>query len=329
MRFLRNREIKAFIILLVAIASTAIAACFFFPHAAVAIASTALLVFIGLFLFFTYRRYAQIDRLSAYLRKINRGDYTLDVSDNTEGELSILKSEIFKVTVMLREQNEALCRDKTRLSNALSDISHQLKTPLTSMFMMTDLLYDEDLPDEKRREFTGRIRAQLERLEWLVSALLKLSRLDAKTVRFRRNAVPLVRLIEKAAAPLLIPMELKNQTLTVAGDVVVRCDENWTGEALLNILKNCVEHTPGSGKITVECADNPLYTEIRISDSGPGIDPKDLPHVFNRFYRGKNASNDSVGIGLAMSAAIIEEQGGTIEAKASSKGSVFIVRFSK
>ena len=327
---LRNREIRRFLILLLILYIPVTTLCFLISPLAGVTVGTVLILFIVLMLIFTRHRYNQIKKLSEYLKNINSGNYMLDVRDNLEGELSILKSELYKVTVMLREQNEVLKKDRAALADALSDISHQLKTPLTSMFMMTDLLCDADLPEEKRREFTSHIRSQLRRLQWLVSSLLKLSRLDAKTIQFKPGLVETSRLVEKAVSPLLIPMELKNQTLNVQSEgCFLRCDENWTAEALLNILKNCVEHTPENGEIAVICTVNPLYHEICIHDNGPGIDENDLPYIFNRFYRGKNASDDSVGIGLAMAAAIIQEQGGNIVASSKPQGSVFTIRFPK
>ena len=328
---LRNSEIKRFIVFLLILAALCSGVGFVLSVSAGVVALSTSFLFIMIFLIFTRRRYAQIAKLSSYLKRINSGDYALDVRDNVEGELSILKSELYKVTVMLREQNDMLLRDKAALQNALSDISHQLKTPLTSMFMMTDLLCDAQLPEEKRCEFTDRQRAQLERIQWLVSSLLKLSKLDAKTVTFKLASVSAKTLLGKACAPLLIPIEIKNQTLTVEdGGVMLRCDENWTAEALVNILKNCVEHTPEGGQLSIVCASNPLYTQILVRDSGAGIDLADLPHVFSRFYRGKNASDDSVGIGLAMAAAIVTGQNGTIDAANHPQGgSVFTVRFPK
>lgn len=331
MSVLRNKEIRVFLALLLILAAVGTALCFLLPYSAGYIAAAGSALYITLLLLFTKRRYSQLERLSAYLKKVNSGDYALDVRDNTEGELSILKSELYKVTVMLRERSESLLKERNKLSEALSDISHQLKTPLTSMLMMTDLLCDSSLPEGKRAEFTARMRNQLERLEWLVSSLLKLSKLDAKTVRFSPRAVPAKRLFEAAAAPLLIPAELKNQTILFSDNgMSLYCDEKWTAEALLNILKNCVEHTPENGVISLSCSDNPIYTEIRVEDSGHGISEGDLPYIFKRFYRGKDAADDSVGIGLSMAAVIIREQGGAIDAKnLGAGGSAFTIRFPK
>lgn len=326
----RSREIKLYALLLLVIGAASTMACFAISTAAGIVAGAASLLFILSLLFFTRWRYRQLARLASYLKRINSGDYALDVRDNTEGELSILKSEIYKTTVMLRERSALLLRDKAVLETALSDISHQLKTPLTSMLMMTDLLCDNNLPEHQRRAFTGRIRSQLERIQWLVSALLKLSRLDAKAVDFKQAHISVNALIEKASAPLLILMELKNQSLVIKdGGMALSCDNNWTAEALLNILKNCVEHTPEGGEIMITCEANPLYTQLKITDSGSGIPKEDLPYIFKRFYRGKNAADDSIGIGLAMAAAIISEQGGTLDAQSTPGGSVFTIRFPK
>ncbi len=328
---LRNREYKQLVLTLAALLIITTAAGFLVSVAAGIICGASVFCVSAAALLFTLRRYSSIEKLNAYLKRINSGDYALDVRDNIEGELSILKSEIYKVTVMLRERSEQLERDKAALQNALSDISHQLKTPVTSMFVMTDLLLTPDLPDDRRLVFTDRIRAQLERLSWLVSALLKLSRLDARAVAFKRDSVPAQRLLDKATEPLRIPAELKNITLRTQGDgVLVDCDENWTAEAVLNIIKNCVEHTPDGGVIDIACSENPLFAQIRIEDSGPGIASDDLPHIFTRFYRGNNAADDSVGIGLAMAATIVQEQNGSIDAgSAASGGSVFTIRFPK
>ena len=287
-----------------------------------------LLLLIGLF---NKRRYEKLDELSAYLHRICSGDYSLDIRDNEEGELSILKNEIYKVTLRLSEQSELLKKDKLYLADAISDISHQLKTPLTSMMMMTELLANPNLETDKRIDFTRQMRLQLERIEWLVSSLLKLSKIDAGTIQFKKESVNVRELINKATQPLIIPMELKQQCLIVEGDEACFVgDFNWSREAIVNILKNCMEHTPIGGEIRVHTVENPLYTEVVIVDNGEGIDPEDLPHIFKRFYRGKNASNESVGIGLAMARSIVLQQNGDITVKSEKgKGTSFRIRFYK
>ncbi len=256
---------------------------------------------------------AQVAGLSAYLRRIDAGDYALDVRDNGESSFSLLKNDLYKVTVRLREQAELLQKDKTALSNLIADISHQIKTPLTSLGVLADLLA-EDPPEADRRAFVERLRAQLGRIQWLVAALLKLARLDAGTAAFKSEPVDVRRLIERALEPLQIPLEIKRQRLEVHGeaDASFTGDLNWSAEALTNVVKNCVEHTPEGGRIEISYGANALYAEIIVSDDGEGIASRDLPNIFNRFYRGENAGENSVGIGLALAKAIFTAQGGDI-----------------
>ncbi len=267
---------------------------------------------------------AQVAGLSAYLRQIEAGDYALDVRDNGEGSFSLLKNDLYKVTVRLREQAELLQKDKTALSNLIADISHQIKTPLTSLGVLADLLA-EDPPEADRRAFVERLRAQLGRIQWLVSALLKLARLDAGTAAFKSEPVDVRRLIERALEPLQIPLEVKKQRLLVQGSegAGFTGDLNWSAEALTNVVKNCIEHTPEGGTIEIRYTANALYAEIVVSDDGEGIASRDIPHIFDRFYRveksgDKNsAAGDSggAGIGLALAKAIFTAQGGDISVR--------------
>lgn len=340
MAFFRNREIQILTIV------TMLLSAIFITGGFLVSIRTGILILIAVFLLcltfflFTVHRYRQIRKLSEYLRRISAGEYSLDIRDNEEGELSILKSEIYKVTLMLSEYNEQLKREKLLLSEQIADISHQLKTPLTSMMVMVDLLRDENLPEDKRREFTSHIYSQLERIEWLVSSLLKMAKLDAGVVQMNRQEIPARILVEKALSPLLILMELKEIAYSMdpaypinsvnENDLVLNCDLYWTAEALINILKNCIEHTPRGGKIKISMKDNPLYSEIQIADNGEGISKEDLPRIFTRFYKGRNASPDSVGIGLAMSKSILRIQQGdiTVESKPGI-GSTFFIRLYK
>jgi signal transduction histidine kinase len=329
---LRNREIVLLLISMGLISLAAISIAAFFSLFTVALTFITAALLIASCLLFTWWRYREIEKLAGYLRQISSGDYTLDVRDNREGELSILKNEIYKVTLMLSEQSLSLQQDKTQLKNAISDISHQLKTPLTSMKVMADLLSEARLPVKKREQFTRNIRVQLERIEWLVSSLLKLARIDTGTVKFKKEPVVVEKLIQKALEPLLIPMDIKGQSVLIKGEETVTFigDLNWTVEAVLNILKNCVEHTHEGGVISIFYAENPLYTEIIIADNGKGIPREDMPYIFKRFYKGKNSSEDSVGIGLAMAYSIITSQNGDIEVKSEKdKGAQFRLKFYK
>lgn len=318
---LRNREILWLFVTMCSISLVAIviSAMMSLPVAVLTCITSALLITCSLV--FTRWRYTEIENLSRYLRQISNGNYTLDVRDNQEGELSILKNDIYKVTLMLSEHSALLQHDKVQLTNAISDISHQLKTPLTSMTVMADLLSEPELPPEKRTEFTRNIRIQLERIGWLVSSLLKFSKIDAGTVQFKKDPISVRTLFQKSLEPVLIPMDIKEQTVSIKGDDAVSFlgDLNWTAEAVINILKNCVEHTPEGGEISISFAENALYTEVIIADNGKGIPKEELPYVFQRFYKGNNASEDSVGIGLALSHSIITSQNGDINIK-SEKG---------
>lgn len=281
----------------------------------------------GVYIFNRLRQRAAMNRLCHYLQEIVDGRDTLALPENNESERSILQNQIYKTTVALHQYSMQLQRDKLALADSLSDISHQIKTPLTSLFVLCDLI--EDAPEAQRLDFLQRMRAQLHRIEWMVKALLKMARLDAGAAGLKREHVEVDALIDRALAPMRTPMELKQQTLKLWGEKGLSFDGDfvWTAEALANILKNCVEHTPPGGRISVAYHRNPLYVEIVIADNGVGIDEQDLPNIFTRFYRGKNASDDSVGIGLAMAKAIIEQQGGSIEVRSiPGKGATFVVR---
>lgn len=285
-----------------------------------------------MFTLFTKQRYHSIRKLSDYLQNVYNGVEAMDIRDHKEGELSILKSDIYKITSILKQQSLSLQKDKTFLAEALSNISHQLKTPLTGMLVMSELLQDEDLPKKKRMEFIAQIQTQLIRIEWLVTSLLKISKIDAQAIEFHRSPVSLKQILEKAIAPISIPMELKEQscTLDCNNHLLVLADENWCVEAFVNILKNCMEHTPKGGHLSIQCEDNPLQTNIVIKDDGCGIDHEDLPHVFERFYKGKNASSESAGIGLSLSKMILLEQNASIEVESEpGTGTCFTIRFYK
>ncbi len=327
---LRNREFRQMLIVMTIVAIIGSAVAFFIQPAAGLLMLIFSLLLILTVIVFTRSRYRDIGELSAYLRKVYHGDYSLDLRDNREGELSILKNEIYKVTLILSGQKQLLESEKLALADAISDISHQLKTPLTSMSVMAELLQSDKLETEKRREFSKNLEAQLSRMEWLLSSLLKLARMDAGTIQFKKEEVSVKKLIGKVIKPLLIPMELKEQTLLEEGEAVASFigDADWTCEALINIIKNCIEHTQVGGTISIRYSQNPIYTEIVIADNGSGIDKEDLPFLFQRFYKGKNASSDSVGIGLAMAGSIIDGQNGNISViSKKGEGTSFSIKF--
>lgn len=265
------------------------------------------------------------------MNNILNNNYSFDIRDYEEGDISNLKNDIYKMTVKLKEQSDLSQKDKKYLEEVLSDISHQLKTPLTSMYVINDvLLSDKKMKDNKKQEFLMKNRKELERIEWLVTTLLKMSRLDSGSETLKIKEVTMDNLIKKVIEPLEIPIELKNQTLSLEYDskIILNIDINWTTEALINILKNAHEHTKENGKIIIRGTDTPIYTEIEIMDNGEGIDPKDLPHIFERFYKGKH-NKESIGIGLNMAKKIINLEKGEIKAISTSQGTTFNIKFYK
>ncbi len=281
----------------------------------------------GFHLYLNRKRYGAIAALSRSIDRILHGQDRVLTEGSEEGELAILHSEIGKMTVRLRTQTDQLLADKRLLSDAIADLFHQIRTPLTSMNLTVSLLADDRLAPETRLRYLHELKGQLARIQWITETLLKLSKLDAQTVRFAPESVSVAELIGQAAEPLRIQMELKDVDFTVEGDATIALDRAWTVEALSNILKNCFEHTPSGGGIAVRTESSPVFVRIFVRDSGTGFDPMDLPHVFERFYRGRNASADSIGIGLALTREIVASQNGTVTAKNVDGGALFTVTF--
>lgn len=284
-----------------------------------------------IYLCYKNREYKKVKELEIYLNKVLKGDYSIDIREYSESYLSSLKNDIYKVTNLLKEKEQYSNHEKVYLESVLSDISHQLRTPLTSMYVINDILENDDIEYEKKKEMLSLNRSQLERIEWLVTSLLKLSRLDSGMITFKKESIVVATLIEQALAPLEIPIELKEQKVVIEGDkkISLMVDEKWTTEALVNIIKNAYEHTPLKGTITISYSENPIYTEIKVMDTGEGIPKKDLPHIFKRFYHG-NTNKESIGIGLNMAKSIIEKQNGYIKVESKKgKGTTFIIQFYK
>lgn len=275
-------------------------------------------------------RYKQLQQLSRHLDNLLLYGTPLPIQNYQEGELSILASQIQKMTLRLTESAEVSKKDKQYLADSLADISHQLRTPLTAMNLAVAMLRTPGLSNQRRMELSRELSSLLSRMDWLVETLLKFSKLDAGTVQMAQDRISVHTLIAQAAAPLAIAMDLRNQTLTIhCKDETLRGDFTWTVEALGNILKNCTEHTPNGGTITITAHETPLYTQITVEDTGPGFSPGDIPHLFERFYKGSNASESSYGIGLALARTIIVSQNGTIQASNGSHGAVFTIKFYK
>lgn len=277
--------------------------------------------------YFIRKLYKKIKEIDYDVDKILQGNYEINILDYNEGSLSSLKNNIYKMTVKLRESNELILKEKNNLEELLEDISHQIKTPLTSMYMINDILQKET-NFKVRQEFLDKNEKQINRIEWLVTSLLKMSRLDNGSVKLKKEMTNVDTMLTKAITPILPLIESKNiKVKHEKQNLKIKIDPDWTSEALLNIIKNACEHTKDS--VTITTSSNPLYTAIEVKDNGEGIDKKDLSHLFERFYRG-NHNKESIGIGLSMSKKIIELQNGTIEVKSHvGKGSTFIVKFFK
>lgn len=331
MEFLRNREVVRTFLFHILISAAASAAAFVwdarFGLFTMAFAAV-LFIFHGAC---TYRRYRRIYDLSGDIDRILHGDgVKVSLNKYREGELGVLQSEIHKMTCRLSEQKQQLQNDKVYLADSIADISHQIRTPLTSINLLVQLLSEPDISDGRRIKLTHELLGSLSRIDWLITALLKISRLDAGTVQFKNETVPLEELIRKSVSPLLVPIELKEQDLAVNAAGSFTGDISWTVEAVGNIVKNCMEHTPSGGSIVINASENVLFSEITVSDNGSGIDREDLPHIFERFYKGKNSDDKSFGIGLALARTIITAQNGTVKAEnKTAGGALFSIRFYK
>ena len=290
-----------------------------------------LLILITILSYFK-KLYKDIKDMTEYVYNSSEGRAFDMKNINQEGQIGLLKTELLKMTNILKEKAELLQKEKIFLNDTMSDISHQLRTPMTSLMILNDLMYD-DLSNEVKIDFLDKIKHQLNRMDWLIKSMLKLSKVDAKVIDFKKEKINIKELIHKATAPIIIPMEIKNQNLIIEGDDTSSYigDMSWSVEALVNIIKNCVEHTKENGQIHISYEENPIYSKIIIKDSGEGIDKKDIAHIFKRFYRGKSSSKtESVGIGLAMAKSIINSQNGDISVSSEKdKGTTFNITFHK
>lgn len=279
------------------------------------------------------KRDKKIKQITNYINQIKNKKYDLNIEENTEDELSNLKNELYKITIMLKEESEISKKDKENLKMSVEDISHQLKTPLTSITIMLDNLKDNPNMEEKtKQKFIFEISKQVEWINWLVISMLKLSKLDANVVQFYDEKINLNKFIGEIIKNLEIPIEVKNQKIIIDGNENVSFigDYKWQQEAITNIIKNCIEHNANNGTIYINYEENSLFTKITIRDEGEGISKEDLKHIFERFYKGKNSSENSVGIGLALAKNIIEKNNGMINCKSElDKGTEFVIKYMK
>ena len=288
----------------------------------------------ALLILFVYQKKRKQDKeilkLTNYLKKINEGIYDLEILDNVEGDLSILKNEIYKTTICLKESVESLKKERLVIKDNLANISHQLKTPLTSIMIMLDTLLEEDVPLNKQKEFLRDSRDQIENINFLIIVLLKLSRFDANVVEFKKETINVKQMLIECIKNVDILREINGVNIHLKGSdkITFQGDFKWEVEALTNIIKNAIEYSENSN-VYVIFEDNNIYVKISIIDEGIGIKEEDLKHIFDRFYKSNNSTNN-FGIGLSLASEIIKKDNGKIEAKNNEKkGSSFIIKYYK
>lgn len=291
------------------------------------------LTIILIIIIYNKKEKAKINKITNYLKELNNHQYSLAIEDNQEEDLSLLKNEIYKTAITLNEKTLLLKKDKESLKDSLSDISHQLKTPLTSINLMIDTLRHQDnLSSTERRELLNNIHRKITNTNFLVHSLLKLSKFDANTIEFNRQNNSLSKILKEVLDNLSTLSDLKDIKINIKGskDISLYCDYKWEVEALTNIIKNCIEHSNNSSKIDITYQKNDVFTKIIIQDNGCGISKKDLPHIFDRFYKAQNSSKDSIGIGLSLAKTIIEKDNGYITVDSViNKGTTFTIKYLK
>lgn len=281
---------------------------------------------------YNYKRKNDIKDIIKYIEQINRRNYELEIDTISEDELSILKNEIYKTAVMLKEAALNSNKDKLNLKKSLEDISHQLKTPLTSILVLLDNLIDEpDMDSSIRNDFIIDIKRNVININFLVQALLKLSKFDANTVHFIKKENDLEMIVKEAIKNVSTLCDLRNINikLNTLENAKVECDAKWQIEAITNIIKNAIEHSKDNSSIIINIDNNRVYSKIEVIDFGDGISKRDIKHIFERFYKGVNATSNSIGIGLALAKTIIEEDRGTIAVESNESNTKFTIKYFK
>lgn len=290
-----------------------------------------IIILILAFLRFNSKKDKEINEITKYIEEINRKNYKLNIDEMSEDELSILKNEVYKTTIMLKEAAENSNKEKLQLKDSLSDISHQLKTPLTSILIILDNLIDDpDMDKEIREDFIRDIKMEITNISFFVQSILKLSKLDTNTVDFIEEKTYIKDIVDEVVKNLSTLCDLRNIKIITKykENTKIICDFRWQVEAFSNIIKNCIEHSKDNTNILLEVDENNVYSQVVIKDNGTGIEKEDLPHIFERFYKGKNSSNESCGIGLSLAKSIIEKSNGNIYVESKvGKGSTFTIKY--
>lgn len=287
--------------------------------------------FIFLFLKINFKSDKEINKIIKCIENINHKNYELKIDEISEDKLSILKQEIYKTTIMLKESAENSLKDKINLKNSLQDISHQLKTPLTSINILLDnIIDDEEMDVETRKNFIKQIKREIINITFLVQSILKLSKFESNTISFVNEEVAVKKIINEAIKNVSNLCDLKDINIEIKNNCKskINCDFFWQVEAITNILKNAVEYSDKGNKVLIKCDDNKVYTQIEIIDYGKGMDEVDTINIFKRFYKGKNSSRDSIGIGLSLAKTIIEKNNGRITVESEKDvGTKFIIKY--
>ncbi len=280
---------------------------------------------------FNRKSIKEIEGIIQCIDDINHKNYDLHIEELSEDQLSILKNEIYKTTVMLKEQAENSLKDKMSVKNSIQDISHQLKTPLTSInIMLNNIIDDPEMDENTKNYFLTQIKKDLTNINFLVQNILKLSKFESNTIQLIKDEVSLVDIVNASVSNVSSLCDLKEIDIEIEDrcSEKINCDFRWQIEAITNILKNAVEYSKQSGKVIVKCTENNIYSQIEIIDFGIGVNEKDVANLFKRFYKGKDASKDSIGIGLALSKAIIENDNGKIVVDSiEGKGTTFTIKY--
>ena len=285
-----------------------------------------------LFIKYLKNRDNDLKEITNCIKQINKKNYELQLDSISEDELSILKNEIYKTTIMLKEAAENSNIDKINLKKSLEDISHQLKTPLTSILVMLDNIIDEpDMDLNVRNDFISDIKRNVININFLVQNILKLSKFDANTISFIKEENSIKRIVKDSIKNVSPLSDLKNINieLNIKNDSNIICDYKWQVEAVTNILKNAIEHSTNNDKVIINVDDNNVYSLIEIINYGKSISKKDMKHIFERFYKGENSKSDSVGIGLALAKTIVEENSGTITVESDNNETKFSIKYFK
>ena len=291
-----------------------------------------IIILLILYIRYNHKKENDIKDIIKCIEQINKKNYELQIDSISEDELSILKNEIYKTTIMLKESAENSNKDKKKKKKSLEDISHQLKTPLTSILVMLDnIIEDPDMDINIRNDFVRDIKRNVVNINFLVQALLKLSKFDANTVHFIKQENDLKTIIKESIKNVSPLCDLRNTNIefNAKEKSKIMCDAKWQIEAITNIIKNAVDHSKNNSTVTINLSNNNVYSMIEIIDKGEGISKKDISHIFERFYKGENATSDSIGIGLALAKTIIEEDNGSISVESNKNGTKFTIKYFK